>query len=76
MAPTPKAALSAVIISAVLKSVVFPKDLNNLQGIDFVVGWGTAIATALSSPTQGFGAGLVLFFATSIFRTAPKEKSQ
>ena len=76
LSPTPKAALSSVIISAVLKSVVLPKDLNKLRGLDFVVGWGTGIATALSSPTQGFGAGLVLFFATSILRTAPKKKTQ
>lgn len=76
LSPTPKAALSSVIISAVLKSVVLPKDLNKLSGLDFVVGWGTAIATALTSPTQGFGAGLVLYFATSMFRQAPKEKIQ
>jgi len=57
MSPTPKAALSAVIMSAVVRSVFVPKDLNKLNGIDLVVGWGTGIATALSSPTQGFGAG-------------------
>lgn len=76
MTPTPKAALSSVIISAVLRSIVFPKDLNKLQGLDFVVGWGTGIATVLSSPTQGFGAGLVLFFVSSIFRGSKKEKAE
>jgi len=76
MSPTPKAALSAVIVSAVLKSVVLPRTLNELAGVDFVVGWGTGIATALSSPTQGFGAGLLLYFATSTFRSTPKQKNQ
>ena len=74
MTPTPKAALSSVIISAVLKSVVLPKDLNKLSGLDWVVGWGTGLATALSSPTQGFGAGLILYFALNPFRTQTKEK--
>lgn len=76
MSPTPKAALSSVIISAVLKSVVFPKDLNKLQGIDGFVGWATGVATAMSSPTQGFGAGLVLFYAISLVRPTQKEKYQ
>lgn len=76
MTPTPKAALSSVIISAVVRSVVIPKDLNTLTGLDFVVGWGTGIATVLTSPTQGFGAGLVLFLSLSPFRTEAKEKQQ
>ena len=75
MTPTPKAALSSVIISAVLRSVVIPKDLNKLQGLDFIIGWGTGIATTLSSPTQGFGSGLILYYSLSIFRPqARKEK--
>ena len=74
MSPTPKAALSSVIVSAVLRSIFFPKDLNNLQGLDFYIGWATGITTALSSPTQGFGAGLALFFASSLFRSKPSEK--
>jgi len=60
MSATPKAALSAVIVSAVVKGVLFPKDLLSLKGTDFAVGWGTAIATALTSPTVGFGIGLML----------------
>lgn len=74
MTPTPKAALSSVIISAVLRSVVIPKDLNTLQGLDFFIGWATGIATALSSPTQGFGAGLVIFFTVNMLRPTRKEK--
>lgn len=76
MSPTPKAALSAVINSAVVKSVLVPKDLMNLQGIDFIVGWGTGIATLLTSPTQGFGIGLALFAATRPFVGKDKEKTQ
>jgi MFS superfamily sulfate permease-like transporter len=73
MSPTPKAALSAVIVSAVLKGVAIPKDLIKLTGLDFVVGWSTGIVTAVTSPTQGFGIGLVLYFVLSIFRSTPKE---
>jgi MFS superfamily sulfate permease-like transporter len=73
MSPTPKAALSAVIVSAVLKGVAIPKDLIKLSGLDFVVGWSTGIVTAVTSPTQGFGIGLVLYFVLSVFRSAPKE---
>ena len=62
MAPTPKAALSAVIVSAVLKTIIKPKDLMKLSGYDFVTGWGTGVITAVTSPTQGFGAGLVLHY--------------
>ena len=74
MTPTPKAALSAVIVSAVLKGVCVPKDLMKLQGIDSIVGWGAGIATALTSPTLGFGAGLALYFALSPLRTIVKTK--
>jgi MFS superfamily sulfate permease-like transporter len=76
MSPTPKAALSAVIVSAVLKGVAIPKYLIKLTGMDFVVGWATGIMTAVTSPTQGFGMGLVLYLALSVFRTAPKEKAE
>jgi MFS superfamily sulfate permease-like transporter len=62
MSPTPKAALSAIIVSAVFKTIVRPDDLLNLTGTDRIVGWGTAITTAATSPTHGFGAGLVLHF--------------
>lgn len=62
MTPTPKAALSAVIVSAVVKGVLVPKDLLAMKTTgDRFVGWGTAIATACTSPTLGFGSGV--FFA-------------
>ncbi|KAL3942773.1 MAG: hypothetical protein SGBAC_003085 [Bacillariaceae sp.] len=59
MTPTPKAALSSVIVSAVVKSVLVPKDLMKLEGLDFVSGWTTGIITAITSPTIGFGFGLI-----------------
>jgi MFS superfamily sulfate permease-like transporter len=62
MSPTPKAALSAIIVSAVLKTIIHPTDLIQLTGTDRMVGWGTGIITAITSPSQGFGAGLVLHF--------------
>jgi MFS superfamily sulfate permease-like transporter len=76
MSPTPKAALSAVIISAVLKSVAFPTGLQQLKGIDSVVGWGTGLATLFTSPTTGFGAGLVLSLGSLLIRPDAKEKWQ
>lgn len=75
MTPTPKAALSAVIVSAVLKGVCVPKELMKLQGIDSIVGWGAGIATALTSPTLGFGAGLALYFAVFPLRSIVKTKT-
>lgn len=73
MSPTPQAALSAVIMSAVVKSVVNPKDLMAMKGTDFIVGWGTGIGTAVTSPTIGFGIGLLLVGITSLFK--PKQKT-
>jgi MFS superfamily sulfate permease-like transporter len=75
MSPTPKAVLSAVIVSAVLKSVVIPKSLMELKGIDFVVGWGTAVLTAVTSPTLGFGLGLVLYLVTIPLQSSSTTKT-
>jgi MFS superfamily sulfate permease-like transporter len=74
MSPTPKAALSSVIVSAVLKSVVLPTSLMELKGIDFVVGWGTAVLTASTSPTLGFGGGCVLYLVTIPLQSEKKSK--
>eukprot|EP00591_Stephanopyxis_turris_P003933 CAMPEP_0195507518 /NCGR_PEP_ID=MMETSP0794_2-20130614/941_1 /TAXON_ID=515487 /ORGANISM="Stephanopyxis turris, Strain CCMP 815" /LENGTH=473 /DNA_ID=CAMNT_0040634225 /DNA_START=118 /DNA_END=1539 /DNA_ORIENTATION=- len=68
MSPTPKAALSAVIISAVIKSVVKPKELLGFKGLDIVEGWVTAILTATTSPTMGFAFGCVLSLVLSLGR--------
>lgn len=73
MSPTPQAALSAVIMSAVVKSVIQPKDLLAMKGADSIVGWGTGIGTAVTSPTIGFGIGLLLVGLTSVFK--PKQKT-
>jgi sulfate permease, SulP family len=75
MSPTPKAALSAVIVSAVLKGVVNPQDLLNMNGLDAVIGWSTGVVTAVTSPTQGFGFGLVLFCVLSLLRGKSKLKA-
>jgi len=74
MSPTPQAALSAVIMSAVVKSVVFPKDLLAMKGTDLIVGWGTGVGTAVTSPTIGFGIGLILVAITTPFKSK-KEKT-
>jgi len=72
MSSTPQAALSAVIMSAVVKGVVFPKDLLGMRGSDAVIGWGTGITTAVTSPTLGFGLGLVIY--ASVTALKPKVK--
>lgn len=74
MSPTPQAALAAVIMSAVVKSVVFPKDLMAMKGTDIIVGWGTGVGTAVTSPTIGFGIGLLLVAVTSVMKPK-KEKT-
>jgi MFS superfamily sulfate permease-like transporter len=77
MSPTPKAALSAIIVSAVVQGVLVPKDLLGLVGVrNNVVGWGTGIATLLTSPTQGFGTGLVLYLLTTPLATATPKKEK
>jgi len=60
MSPTPKAILSAVIMSAVISGVCNPTELKKLKGLDALEGWATAIATGLASPTIGFGFGVIL----------------
>lgn len=78
MSPTPKAALSAVIVSAVVKGVCVPKDLMNLQGWNAVSGWTTGVLTALTSPTIGFGGGLILHFGLNqiVGTKQPEGKKQ
>jgi MFS superfamily sulfate permease-like transporter len=74
MSPTPKAILSAVIMSAVITGVCNPKELKKLKGLDAVEGWATAVATGLSSPTIGFGFGIVLSLVLIPLRKQQKEK--
>ena len=76
MSPTPKAALSAVIVSAVVQGVCIPKDLMKLQGVDSFVGWTTGILTAVTSPTLGFGLGLVIYLVTMPLRSSKKSTKQ
>lgn len=75
MTPTPKAALSAVIVSAVVKSVLIPTDIMKLQGLNFVSAWATGIVTATTSPTIGFGFGL-LFHGVLMMASPKKEKRE
>lgn len=75
MSPTPKAALSSVIVSAVVKNVVMPKKILQLKGTDFVVGVVSAVTTAITSPTLGFGVGMVAYIAINAV-TGGKGKSK
>lgn len=74
MSPTPKAALSAVIVSAVVKNVVVPKKILSLKGTDFIVGVVTAATTAITSPTLGFGVGCIVYVAVNVVAGGPSKK--
>lgn len=76
MSQTPKAALSAVIVSAVVNGVCIPKDLMKLSGLDALVGWGTGIVTALTSPTIGFAGGLAIHVLLNNFKHSIKVKGE
>ncbi|KAL7549062.1 hypothetical protein ACHAWF_012336 [Thalassiosira exigua] len=66
MSPTPKAALSAVIVSAVVKNIAMPKKILALQGSNFTVGVATAVTTGITSPTIGFAVGCLVYFAINV----------
>merc|ERR1719491_353610 len=76
MSSTPKAALSAVIVSAVIKGVLQPKALMKMKGIDSIIGWGTGIATVMASPTAGFAVGLLLTVIFHIMAKKPQTKKK
>lgn len=69
MTPTPKAGLSAVIVSAVIKGCIDPKAVKALVGTDAIVGWGTGLATLASTPTQGFAFGLVMYAVVALLQS-------
>ena len=76
MSPTPKAALSAVIVSAVVKNVVMPTKFLALKGTAFLVGAVTAVVTALTSPTLGFLVGCVAHVVISLVAGDDKKKKE
>jgi len=76
MTPCPKAALSAVIVSAVLRGVMHPKDLLAMKGTDSLIAWFTGIATATTSPTNGFGAGLACYLLITALAKPSKQKTK
>ena len=73
MSPTPKAALSAVIVSAVVKNVLIPKKILALKGTDFAVGVVTGAITAITSPTLGFGVGCIFYAIINILVPSKKK---
>lgn len=60
-APVPKATLSAIVLAAVLPSVVNPKDVLKLKGTDALIAWVTAMVSTFADPMVGFMAGSVLY---------------
>lgn len=73
MSPTPKAALSAVIVSAVVKNVLIPKKILALKGTDFAVGVVTGATTAITSPTLGFGVGCIFYGIINVLVPSKKK---
>eukprot|EP00811_Abedinium_folium_P030081 NODE_4791_length_1847_cov_1.976163.p1 GENE.NODE_4791_length_1847_cov_1.976163~~NODE_4791_length_1847_cov_1.976163.p1 ORF type:complete len:585 (+),score=144.00 NODE_4791_length_1847_cov_1.976163:71-1825(+) len=63
LAPTPKAVLAAIVLAAVLPSIVQPREAFALKGADAPVRWVTAAVSCCVDPTKGFAAGLVLHAA-------------
>jgi len=64
-----------VIVSAVVQNVVLPKKILQLKGIDLIVGLGTALTTAITSPTLGFGCGVIAYIVfNACVTTKPKKK--
>jgi SulP family sulfate permease len=76
MSRTPRAALSAVIMSAVASNVVAPSGLLALRGPDLFVGIMTAIVTAIVSPTMGFFLGCVLHLSVRMGIETKKKKEK
>jgi MFS superfamily sulfate permease-like transporter len=65
LAPAPKAVLAAVVLAAVLPSVVNPKDVRKLSSTAAATAWVTAVASCCTDPTKGFVMGL-LFHASTL----------
>ncbi|KAL3823507.1 hypothetical protein ACHAXA_010829 [Cyclostephanos tholiformis] len=75
MSRTPKAALCAVVVSAVITNVVLPTRLLSLRGPELFVGLGTALASSVISPTMGFVFGCVLHASVSLGMKSKEIKS-
>merc|ERR1740121_720499 len=60
-APVPKATLSAIVLAAVLPSVVNPKDVLKLKGDNALIAWVTAMVCVFADPMVGFMVGLILY---------------
>lgn len=65
-----------MIVSAVVKNVLMPKKLMQLKGSDLLVGVVTALTTAITSPTLGFGCGVIVYTCINAINTyyVPKKK--
>jgi len=61
LAPIPQAVLAAIVLAAVLPSVLHPKDLIKLGGKDAAVGWLTASSSVLVDPMTGFIFGTAVY---------------
>jgi hypothetical protein len=53
---------------------MLPPAARHIHIVEFIVGWSTGVATALTSPTIGFGAGLALYFLLSLVKRKEKQK--
>ncbi len=76
MSRTPRAALSAVIVGAVIGNVIAPSRLLALRGPDLFVGLMTAAMSAIVSPTMGFVLGCVLHYSVRMGMESKKLKKK
>lgn len=61
LSPIPQAVLAAIVLAAVLPSVMHPKDLIKLGGKDAAVAWLTVAGSVLVDPMTGFIFGVAVY---------------
>jgi MFS superfamily sulfate permease-like transporter len=61
LSPIPQAVLAAIVLAAVLPSVIHPKDLIKLGGKDAAVAWLTVAGSVLVDPMTGFIFGVAVY---------------
>lgn len=66
LAPIPQAVLAAIVLAAVLPSVLHPKDLIKLGGRDAAVAWLTVAASVLVDPMTGFMFGIAVYVLLNV----------
>jgi len=72
VAATPKSVLAGIVMSQIVKTVLYPKNLLAFSGTDAILAWGTGITTIVVSPSVGICAGCALALAVRLTFGAAK----